>query len=344
MPRALLLSLLTLLLILPLLCCHKEQQIKPIESVNFSQTPKEGKVSFRDSYDENIYKETGEIVFNKGMKDVKLNDELLATVEGSGLFAYSIKNGQLTLSVYKYRYIELEKQYTKYTTMYTIDIENKTIKEEERLDSLHIYKDSDLDISIIGQLYDYESYFSGEDTSTAIMQYTWKGKANEVILSAEEKWLLTENEIYISEKGYLAVCSNGGLRVFDMDKKKFIYLGWFESGNSSCSSNFCIPLNEYVIYSPEQNSKPKKVYLYRYAEEELYATRYPKILTQYANLPMDRKDVCIYKMLNETKDTVISNMKRGNIYEQFLPLTRVENIDSMVNANSWEAWRARFLN
>jgi len=270
--------------------------------IGVSEIPKDGFVSFKPSYDEDIFKQTGRIKFTKGM-DVKLNGELITTVDDNGqtLFAYSLKNKQLTLA------FEVIKAYEEpYTIMYTIDIENKKIKNEERLNKKYTYKDSDLELSIIGNFH---------DTNTAVMQYTWKGKTDKIVLSAEMK---TIYKIYISKNGYL-VCRNydglsSSLYVFSMDKKKFTNIGRFTHE----SFDFYVPLNEYIIYVPYQNFTEDKFYLYRYAEEELYATRYQK-----AN--------------SETKDTIISNMRKGNIYEQFFPLTRVENIDSMVNANSLKA-------
>jgi hypothetical protein len=100
-----------------------------------------------------------------------------------------------------------------------------------------------------------------------------------------------------------------------MDKNKLTNLGRF---TYRCYiPDFYIPLNEYVIFSPTENLKVSGVYLYRYVENELYATRYQRLSFK-------------------TRDTIVLNIKNGNTYEQFLPLTRIENIDSMVNMNSHE--------
>ncbi|MDR1811853.1 MAG: hypothetical protein LBQ87_03425 [Candidatus Fibromonas sp.] len=283
-------------------------------SVGVPQMPKDGLVSFGSSYNRDIFKETGDIIFNHGMIDVTFNDEVIATIESErNPFAYSLKNGQLMVAIYKANRIK-DTLWERYTIMYTIDIESKTVKKAERLNAKYTYKDSDLELSLIG---DFK--YTVKDTSKMIIQYTWKGKTNKVVLSEEEKNVLTEVITpYISESGSLVACYHSGLYVFSMDKKKFTHLGRFFF---SSHSNFCIPLKEYVIYYPwEGLSTDSKVYLYRYAEEELYVTRYQK------NIVRDK-----------TKDTIISNIKSGNIYEQFLPLTRVENIDSMLYPNTWKA-------
>jgi hypothetical protein len=51
------------------------------------------------------------------------------------------------------------------------------------------------------------------------------------------------------------------------------------------------------------------IYIYRYAEEELYATRYQGVV--------------------EELEDIDASMRHGNIYEQFLPLTRIVNVDSV---------------
>jgi len=267
-------------------------------SIGISQMLEDGFVSFRDSYDKNIFKKTGEVIFNEGMKEIRFNKEVIATIENasnSNLFAYSLKNRQLKLAVNMHK--------EGYAIMYTIDMESKAVKKKERLDTKNTYKDSDLELSIIGRLY---------DTNSVVMQYTWKGKTNKIILPAEMKRAFGgENQIYISKNGYIVTCQYSdpaNLYIFSMDKKKFTDLGRLK--HTSYSSDFYIPLNEYVIYYPQQNFTTNKIYLYRYVEEELYATRYQK-----AN--------------SDTKDTIISNMRKGNTYEQFLPLTKVENIDSL---------------
>jgi hypothetical protein len=143
-------------------------------SIGVPQMPKYGLVSFGSSYNRDIFKETGEIIFNHGMRDVIFNDEVIATIENEKIpFAYSLKNGQLMLAVNGSNRINdtLREQYT---IMYTIDIESKTVKKVERLNAEYTHKDSnrklsykdpDLELSINGNLYDYDNYY-GNDKST----------------------------------------------------------------------------------------------------------------------------------------------------------------------------------
>jgi len=283
-------------------------------NIGVSQIPKEGLVSFSASYDHNIYKETGKIKFNKGMKDVYVNKEVIATIEGDAVFAYSLKNGQLTLAVNKTN----KDKGQQYIIMYTIDMENNVVKKKDRLNMKYAYKDSNLELSIIGDFYDRNADTDDlYDTNAVIMQYTWKGKTDRIILPAEMKLAFSE-ENYISKSGHIVSnVSYGNVYVFSMDKKKFTNIGRFRQILRS-SLDIYIPLNEYVIFSSPENFTANKVYLYRYVEEELYTTRYQKIN-------------------HKTQDSIISNIKNRNIYEQFLPLTRVENIDSIVNINSAKA-------
>jgi len=264
-----------------------------------SEIPKDGVVSFID-FDYNVYKKTGEIVHSKEDKDVLFNDEVVATIEGDDIFAYSIKNGQLILAVNVYRG-------ERHVIMYTIDIESKSIKKKERLNTMkNAYKTPDLEFSIIGNL--------DKDTSTTVIQYTWRGKTNKVILPIEKKYAF-KSENYISENGHIVSGGHSGdLYVFSMDKKKFSNLGNFIF--FGFSYYFYIPLNEYVIYLPKRNFGSLKIYLYNYANEILYyTTRYKKIT-------------------RNTRDTIELNIKNGDIYEQFFPLTKVENKDSLLYINS----------
>jgi len=261
--------------------------------IGSSQIPEGYWIEFPD-YDYNLYKETGKWIsnweLNRDKKDVLLNGEVIAEIDARKAvpFASSLKNGLLTLAVNKYMYDEGEL----YTIMYTIDVKSKTVIKKERLNTISTYKDSDLEFSVIG------------DEKSPVMQYTWKGKTHKVIFPEK----VSKDQIfdfYVTGNGYIVFnVSKQRLYVFSMDKKKFTKIGHLDFSCNCDIKSFYLPLNEYVIYLPQQGSS-KKVFLYRYAEDAFYITRYQEI---------DKK----------TKDTIYSNIKNGNTYEQFLPLTKVE--------------------
>lgn len=255
-------------------------------------------------YDYDIYKETGKAIFNGDMKDVVFNDEAIAKIEARNgdIFADSFKNGLVTLAVQMSRY-----GYGKpYTMMYTIDVKSKTIVKEEQLKTIHTYKDSNLEFSIIWK----------NDTN-AVMQYTWKGKRHKVTLPSRESHQYFPIQVFYDGFGNAHLVLNvsaSALYVFSVAKKKLTWLGYFRI--SCCRDyDYYFPLNEYVIYYPSQGDPWQKptgnVFLYRYAEDALYITRYRKVN-------------------REIIDSIHSNIENGNTYEQFLPLTKVENMDSLV--------------
>jgi len=267
-------------------------------STSSSQMIEGGWVILPD-FDYNIYKETGKRIsnweLNRDMKNVVLNQETIVEIEAKNglLFASSLKNGQLILAIDKYMRSEGEL----YTIMYSIDVKSKAILKKERLNTINTYKDSDLEFSLIG------------DEKAPIMQYTWKGKTHKVIFPTEiNKSQARDAHYYVSKNGYIVFdVANLSLYVFSMDKKKITKISNINYPGNHYIKGFYFPFNEYVIFLPLQTS-PKKVFLYRYAEEVFYITRYQEID-------------------NKTKDTIYSNIKNGNTYEQFLPLTKVENMD-----------------
>jgi len=263
-------------------------------------------------------------IYDKGeISEIEFNDEVVATIKSDNgkiscyIFAYSIKNEQLSMAVKVYE----EDKRRHYTIMYIINLKNKTIVKEERL-AENTYKDSDFEFSIT---------LDTNSRRATIIRYTRKGKKHEVLLPIEKSYA-TSATYYISKNGHIVIHDDDRLYVFSADKKKFTDLGEVSYNNIPGFINFdfeygwYIPFNEYVIYSPEHTNKHNMtVYLYRYAEDALYATRYKKTSLI-------------------AKDTIERNIKNGNIYEQFLPLTRIKNIDSIAKYNrsqmEWEKYLA----
>ncbi|MDR0517944.1 MAG: hypothetical protein LBH25_12970 [Fibromonadaceae bacterium] len=260
---------------------------------------------------------SGSVLFEGTLeKRVIFNGEVVTTIEGSWILAYSLENGLLRVAIEKIR-----KDFNT-NTMYTIDMESKTIIKEERLDTHSTYKDPGLELTIIGDI---------NGLNPVIMEYTRKGETHKVVLPKKsykingKENVSPSGHIYISKNGYIVFRDfySDELFVYSMDKKKFTRLGrvslYSSDGLLTSGSGWYLPLNEYLIYSPRHSYTPMSgsimetlanVYIYHYAKEEFYAT-------------------CYQNILEELKD-IDTGIKNGNIYEQFLPLTRVANIDSVI--------------
>jgi hypothetical protein len=240
--------------------------------------------------------------------EIKFNGETVITIKDYSIFAYSLNNGQLTVAV-RYNYGHKKRN----TFIYTIDLKSKNIIKEEQLVSSYTYRDSNIEFSIIEDT---------NDTNSAIMRYTRKGEVYDIALPITKIDAML-SMYYVSGDNYIVLCAlDGALYVFSTEKKKFTHLAerscYYKEYSDLLPTGLCIPLKEYVIYFMNSTLTNANVYLYNYAEGSLYATRY-----QYTQ----------YTRLITIKDTIESNIKNGNIYEQFLPLLMIENIDSIVTDN-----------
>lgn len=237
--------------------------------------------------------------------EVKFNYETVANIgSNKSLFAYSVSNGLLTMAV-----ILPEENFTKFhTMMYTIDLKNKTIVKTERLGSEYTYKDSDFEMSL---------FIDDKDTNTVTMQYITKGQSHKVALPFSSRYI-SRIEFFILKNNFIVFSVYGGeLYSFSMESKKFTCLGssFFNVSESfDLYNGWYIPLNKYVIYSNTAYNDFRtkgNVYLYSYSEDITYSTRYRNT----------RKAVI---------DTIKLNIKNGNTYNQFLPLTQIDNMDSLI--------------